>query len=293
MLSLLVSTLASATLPTHITTMSMYGYNATLQAEWTTFGFSRDSSELVAGHALTGLPGLLRLDGGPLLNRTAGVLALASDWQAQLAKILEAARPHLVAGVLRGVMIGDELTAQGLPFASLELLIDKLAATLAGVPATSRTIYYNDSIFAATWPRIPHNLTLFSLDYYHGPATGRIGRTVMDLYNEYVLPKLGPNTRALFVPQAFGSDVGAVSLEQYEEYALGNLSLYVGWASADERIVGFNPWHLLDRPLPANTSECAAATFGCCERGVVSMPRLRAALEALGREIKTNRISVS
>ena len=115
----------------------------------------------------------------------------------------------------------------------------------------------------------------------------------MDLYNEYVLPKLGPETKALFVPQAFGSDVGAVSLEQYEEYALGNLSLYVGWASADERIVGFNPWHLLDRPLPANTSECAAATFGCCERGVVSMPRLRAALEALGREIKTNRVSVS
>ena len=32
---------------------------------------------------------------------------------------------------------------------------------------------------------------------------------------------------------------------------------------------------------------------GCCERGVVSMPRLRAALEALGREIKTNRVSVS
>ena len=87
MLSLLVSALASATLPAHLTTMSMYGYNATLQSEWTTFGFSRDLSELVAGHAATGLPGLLRLDGGPLLNRTAGVLALASDWQAQLAKI--------------------------------------------------------------------------------------------------------------------------------------------------------------------------------------------------------------
>ena len=138
----------------------------------------------------------------------------------QGAGIFDAARPHLVAGVLRGVMIGDELTAQGLPFASLELLIDEIAAAMAGVPATSRTIYYNDSIFAATWPRIPHNLTLFSLDYYHGPATGRIGRTVMDLYDEYVLPKLGPNTKALFVPQAFGSDVGAVSLEQYEEYAL-------------------------------------------------------------------------
>ena len=55
MLSLLVSALASATLPAHITTMSMYGYNATLPAEWTTFGFSRDSSELVAGQALTGL----------------------------------------------------------------------------------------------------------------------------------------------------------------------------------------------------------------------------------------------
>ena len=34
MLSLLVCTLASATLPAHLTTMSMYGYNATLQAEW-------------------------------------------------------------------------------------------------------------------------------------------------------------------------------------------------------------------------------------------------------------------
>ena len=46
MLSLLVCTLASATLPAHLTTMSMYGYNATLQAERTTFGYSRDLSEL-------------------------------------------------------------------------------------------------------------------------------------------------------------------------------------------------------------------------------------------------------
>ena len=113
---------------------------------------------------------------------------------------------------------------------------------------------------------------------------------MLDLYEAYVFPKLGPTTKTLFVPQAYGSRVDARpgwTLDRYEDWALGNLSEYVAWASADDRVVGFNPWHLLDRPV-ANVSACAAGEFGCCEAGAVSMPRLWAALVELGERVVAN-----
>jgi len=200
------------------------------------------------------------------------------------------------SGGKQGFFVGDELTAQGLPFADLEAVVNAVAASLAAhpeLPATARIIYYNDSIFAAAWPYIPHNLTYFSLDYYHGLATGRVNETVWDLYNLHVFPKLGPATKVLFVPQAFGSAVDTrpgYTLATYEGWALGNLTEYIRWSALDERVVGFNPWHLLDRPGPTNASACAqrGSEFGCCEIGVIGMPRLHAALVALGKEVVGN-----
>ena len=113
-----------------------------------------------------------------------------------------------------------------------------------------------------------------------------------------MLPRLGPSTKMLFVPQAFGSRLDPRpnhSLAEYEGWALGNLSEYVRWSALDARLVGFNPWHLLDRPV-ANATACAARAFGCCEIGVLgtdgsggyAMPRLRATLVQLGQQVVAN-----
>ena len=75
-----------------------------------------------------------------------------------------------------------------------------------------------------------------------------------------------------------------MTLEQYEDWALGNLTSYQNWSSLDSRVVGFNPWHLLDRPV-ANASACDSVEFGCCEVGLMNMSRLHRALVSLGRQI--------
>lgn len=187
--------------------------------------------------------------------------------------------------------MGDELTAQGLPFADLVQVVDAIHAALAraNIPTSCRIIYYNESINVAGWTSdIPHNLTHFSMDYYHGTATGRIGQTVWDLYKAYVFPKLGPDTKVLFVPQAFGSKVDSRkdhTFEAYTQWSINNLTEFIQWSSLDDRIVGFNPWHLLDRPV-ANVSACCGSGFGCCEVGASNMPSLLQMLMQLGQTIK-------
>eukprot|EP00041_Stephanoeca_diplocostata_P016728 m.330461 g.330461 ORF g.330461 m.330461 type:complete len:301 (-) comp20462_c0_seq1:1578-2480(-) len=252
---------------------------------------SRELSDLIAGFASTGLPGLYRID-TKVLDFSHGRVKLFPDWHELLHDAFAEALPHLnEQGCLRGFFVGDELTAQGLPFDDLVKIVDALNALLvsANVAATCRIIYYNESIVVAGWTSdIPHNLTHFSMDYYHGTATGRIGQTVWDLYKSYVLPKLGPNTKMLFVPQAFGSKVDTRvdhTFEAYVQWSMRNLTEFIQWSSLDDRIVGFNPWHLLNRPV-ANVSACCSAGFGCCEIGASNMPQLFETLVQLGQAIK-------
>ena len=47
--------------PAHITTMTAYGYNASAQAGWSTWGKSFNLSALIEGHAKHGLPGMYRI----------------------------------------------------------------------------------------------------------------------------------------------------------------------------------------------------------------------------------------
>ena len=56
----------------------------------------------------------------------------------------------------------------------LEQLIDAVKASLSSIPAAaarSFAIWYNDSDNMQYWPRIPRNLTIFSLDFYHPVGT--------------------------------------------------------------------------------------------------------------------------
>ena len=132
--------------PPHITTMTAFGYNASAQAGWCSWGKSFNLSALVEGYQQHGLPGLFRIDcvgcqevengGGiypPDPGFAAGVVCDhrncttcrniyhmcekargdATDWDAQTLKLLTLAKPHLISGALRGVYLGDELSASG------------------------------------------------------------------------------------------------------------------------------------------------------------------------------------
>lgn len=166
------------------------------------------------------------------------------------------ATPHFVSGALVGIFVGDELTPQGLPFSALEKLINAVTASLASLAALKRSliIWYNDSDNMQFWPYIPHNLTVFSADFYH-PAWMYPGiGGPREVYNRWVFPKLGPSTSLYVVPATFGNAMGCYSpvddkycvnltLPQWESLNLGNLTYYLNWSAQDARIVGIAPWY--------------------------------------------------
>ena len=105
-----------------------------------------------------------------------------TNWDEQTLKLLDLAKPHLISGALRGVFLGDELSAQGtglaphdpgaLSFRDIERWVDLVRGFLDEV-AISRAaagtkddlvLYYTSSDYCMTWPYIPRNLTLFSMD---------------------------------------------------------------------------------------------------------------------------------
>merc|ERR1719272_2772515 len=94
-------------------------------------------------------------------------------------------------------------------YAELNLLVDAVAASLASLGLPDLIIWYNDSDNFHLWEGdIPHNLTVFSADFYHPkwmyPGIG----DVRDVYNEWLFPKLGPETQVFVVPPTFGNTMG-------------------------------------------------------------------------------------
>eukprot|EP00945_MAST-04E_sp_MAST-4E-sp1_P000008 g8.t1 len=172
--------------PGHVNMMLSYDYNASLQHKWCTHGVSRNLTELVEGYRHYSLPGLFRVD-LVFVNFTKskeGKISVFTDWEKRLEDTFAAASPYMTGTnpPLRGIFVGDELTAQGLPVKALKMVVDKLRAMLDLLGGGRRILYYNDSIFLAAWTEnIPFNLTHFSMDYYHAISTGRVGKTVWDL----------------------------------------------------------------------------------------------------------------
>lgn len=108
-------------------------------------------------------------------------LCSQTNWDEQTLTLLNLAKPHLISGALRGVFLGDELSASGIgqaphdpeavSFADIEAWVDLTRGFLDDLAPKRKAagvkdeliLYYTSSDFCATWPRIPHNLTLFSM----------------------------------------------------------------------------------------------------------------------------------
>lgn len=190
--------------PNHIKIMTAYGYDAPVQAGWSSFGKSFNLSALIEGHRLYGLPGMWRIDCIGCQNLAekspgfaSGVICEAklngnrvkrmcqksngdsTDWDEQTRYLLSMARPHLVSGLLTGISLGDELTGHGphgrgsVPemFAAFEAwvdlvrgLLDEVAPARQAAGYPAAHLYYTEADVVALWPHIPLNLTLFSMD---------------------------------------------------------------------------------------------------------------------------------
>ena len=250
----------------------------------------------------------------------------ATDWDAQTLKLLALARPHLVSGALRGIYLGDELSLSGrgaapddptaLSFDDIERWVDLVRgfldsvapARLAAGTKDDLILYYTSSNWMATWPRIPRNLTLFSMVAYYpawmypsspvekcrvggfprpaGCENETTGLWAYPVYQKSVFPKLGPDTKLLVVPPVYGSHNFCTSgppssfctnqtYAQWLELANGNLTFYRDWAYSDSRIIGFDPWSL--GAGGPNTSSFAL--------GLLGMPEILKEYRALGQAI--------
>lgn len=130
---------SGTTVPPHIKIMTAYGYDAPVQAGWSTFGKSFNLSALVEGHRTHGLPGMWRIDcigcqnvakkwpgfasgvvcevklrNGTKFKRMCSKAAGDStNWDEQTRLLLAMAGPGLISGALVGIFLGDEITGHG------------------------------------------------------------------------------------------------------------------------------------------------------------------------------------
>jgi hypothetical protein len=322
--------------PSHVTVSTAYGYNASAQAGWNTWAKSFNLTELVEGHTDYQLKGMYRLDcvGGPPSFPNSGIVCDrpgpkrdgtnpyhmcskaqndTTDWRTETIASLELAKPYLISGVLVGIAFGDELTASGVPFADLEAWIDLVSGWVEQNVASARTanglppaiLYYNESDYVETWPYIPHNLTLFSMDDYHPawmypsapvaecskdgwpqpPHCDGSGLWVWPRFKSAVYPKLGPATKLLLVPPTWGShlpcagtpsvDCTNLTYTQWVQLGISNFTFYRDWMYNDSRIIGFDPWPLTSRAKPDQAFAL----------GLLQMPELLELYTAIGKVV--------
>ena len=191
-------------------------------------------------------PRALRSSTAGALNRTAGVLALASD--GKRSSPFEAMRRRRRRRRFARRDDGDELTARSAVRVADDALIDSCRHARRRGRA-SRTIYYNDSMSSPRRGRESRTTSPLLLDY--GRAGDRADYADGDAYNEYVLPKPGP-TEAL---SGGRRPTSATTTTQYEEYARQpRARVGLGERRPSESSASTS-WHLLDRPLPANTRQ--------------------------------------
>ena len=95
--------------PAHLRFSSAYAWNASSLSS-SAFNLAQAKSvNSATALALRGLPSALAAFQGPVFVRTTGSRRLAPDWEAQLDKVASEMRPHVRAGAIEAVFLGDEI----------------------------------------------------------------------------------------------------------------------------------------------------------------------------------------
>ena len=217
--------------------MSSYGYNTTIQKGWCNLGIGHNVTKLVQGFAASGgvQRGLIELYGQGIFNvqHGGGIKGLKPDWEQRWAAIFATMLPGLRSGALAGVFIGDELTLWGCSVAYISQVASRVKADFAQLQRNDLIIYTNAaplSLRKYYSAGVPANLTHFSVDLYETSI-----RNVRGFYQQFVYPKLGPETEVWVVPGAFASRARTRDDERRaQSYLLGHLY----WAKLDHRVTG-------------------------------------------------------
>ena len=197
-------------------------------------------------------------------------------WRATFATL----QPLIANNSAAGVFLGDELVWNCIPQADIEA-----AAAIARADIGPTGIIYQNEAYpvllndTSLWawqcgadspavkggyPRVPHNLSWFSMDYYPDEGTFQ---GVVKLYQEAIFPRmLDPGMKALFVPPAYGAGGNASIADQIccnadtrdgaNPPCHGNCTQPMidwaidsyNWARSEPRMIGLNPWHFTGAP---------------------------------------------
>lgn len=244
---------------------------------------------------------------------------LRPDYKARWAATLADLKPLLASGAAMGIFLGDELLWDCVPYADLVTAANLVRADLdREKPGPSRRaiIYWNEAFpplddakmwaaqcgSAATFPSVPDAVDWVSIDYYPNEGTFKGARRI---YETQLYPRMAAHQRVTFVPPAFGCVTDSAAFADRfccadntrdganppcngdcEAAMVEWAHATYDWAREDERFVGINPWHWMQRGVPppsswpANTSD---------EPGLYWLPKTRQLYEAIGREIVSGR----
>lgn len=255
---------------------------------------------------------------GPSLLSVLWVLfeagGLRPDWIESWAVAFAELQPHLLAGRVAGVFLGDELAWNCIPYSNITAAADLVRAS---IPRGQGIIYYNEAWppFAADgqrlwrhmcahvelleYPRVPASLDWFSIDYY--PDEGTFAGAVK-LVRQSVYPLMSAEQSLVLVPPAYGAgnaslssllccaahtrdgpnvDCHAVCATAMLEWALAAYD----WARTDSRIVGIAPWRMDGAPVVDNQCTTVYACNASFAPGLVYMPDVLDVYRSIGAEI--------
>ena len=248
------------------------GGDPSIARGWNNFIFTSTNVDDLATFAKGGVgPNLLQVTGVFFTNK-----AIRPDAEARWNATFATLKPLIASGAAMGVFLGDELAWSCIPVADIE----KAAAIARRDLGPDGIIYQNEAyppllypndngLWAWTcgkdspairggYPRVPANLSWFSMDYY--PDEGTFDG-VKKMYNESIFPRMAKDTQGLFVPPAYGAGGNAHLANELccnagtrdganppchgnctkpmVQWALDSYN----WARSEPRMVGLNPWH--------------------------------------------------
>ena len=334
---------AEATLPnvSHMSLMTFYDFNVTAQHAvvpreqwtWTTF-YPYELAKWDAAWTKWKLPGIwnleyLEFDGARFWNRTCAppiwACGVRAGWQSALSAALKSIQPHIDAGGIKGIFLGDEPLLAGIAASNITAVADFIRAAVGSKPK----IYWNDGCRpwydghvepcttragknpASCWTnestgKVPASVDWVSCDEYVDPTRPPNERwgTASGLWaseaaaqryfsEHYIYPKLHPHQQVVAVPGLFGNRTD----DWTDAFLTQKMQEYWDWAQDDVRVAGFNGWHYDTRTVfpgcpdkePGNCTHTVGGSglTQCCYKfGAAEYPKLNALLHYIGRAIE-------
>ena len=236
---------------------------------------------------------LARLVPGGIYAKGAHSTVLLPGWQASLRSVFQAEVLHRIAsGVVRGVMLGDELCCGNSTCVTASLY--PLASEVRQLIGPSPLIWTNEcwsTVAGGKIPgigplqgKVPVALDFFGIDNYAGFLVGQDPRLEVNQTRGFaetqLYPRMHPHQRLMMVPGVFAcSNLSYMPLAASSAAVVRKLEAYEEWYESDPRVAGSNPWHYSERSKAEHAPPCDMRL------GASSMPGVLKKLQEMGSRI--------